>query len=74
MTIALLAALFAVIAACGWLMDRKDRRHDAHVQRLLAWQKDPVYAAQQETRSAEVLYLHPDDDHAWNEQHGRGGE
>jgi hypothetical protein len=67
MTTALLIALVTV--AFVVLLDRKDRRHDRHVTRLLEFRHDPARAALSDMPTAELLYLRPEDDEAWNEQH-----
>jgi hypothetical protein len=67
MTTALLIALVTV--AFVVLLDRKDRRHDRHVTRLLEFRHDPARAALADMPTAELLYLRPEDDEAWNEQH-----
>jgi hypothetical protein len=72
MITALLIAL-AVIAAV-WLLDREDKRHARHVERLLHYRHDPVSAASADTPRAELLYLAPEDDQAWNDQHGKTAE
>ena len=73
MTFALAAALVAVIVAHACLLDRKDRRHSAQVDRLLMWRHDPKTAALPE-KTEGVLYLPPEDDEAWNKAHGKVDE
>lgn len=71
MTIALLAALIAANITWVWLIDRKDKRHDAQLTRLLVHVQAPERAVAHAT-SAPVdgpLYLPPEDDKAWNEHH-----
>jgi hypothetical protein len=41
MTIALLTCLIAVILIAGWLIDRKDKRHDQQLTRLLVHVQAP---------------------------------
>jgi hypothetical protein len=72
MTIALTAALMAAILTSAWLLDRVLKRHDKHVERLLQYRHDPKLAALADMPTAELLYLDPEDDTAWNEQHGQG--
>ena len=63
MTIALLAALVAVNIAYIWHLERKDRRHDSQVNRLIHWAQSPSTAAvEQVSRPSEgPLYRNP-----WN--------
>jgi hypothetical protein len=68
MTLALIAALIVVFVAHAWLIDRKDRRHAAQVDRLLLWRHDPHAAALPEPTDV-PLYLPQEDDEAWNEAH-----
>jgi hypothetical protein len=72
MTIALTVALVAAILTFAWLLDRVLKRHDKHVERLLQYRHDPKLAALADMPTAELLYLDPEDDTAWNEQHGQG--
>jgi hypothetical protein len=65
----LLGCLVLVVLVDRWLADRKDRRHDAQVNRLLHWRHDPAHAALMDVPSAEALYLPPEDDKAWNDHH-----
>jgi hypothetical protein len=74
MTIALLTCLIAVILIAGWLIDRKDKRHDQQLTRLLVHVQAPDRAVAHAI-TAPVdgpLYLPPEDDEAWNTQHGVG--
>lgn len=72
MITALLAALVAVNILYLLVLDRKDKRHDRHVTRLLQYRHDPKTAALADMPTAELLYLPPEDDEAWNERHGAG--
>jgi hypothetical protein len=72
MTIAFIVALTVTITACLIVLDRKDRRHARHVERLLHYQHDPAGAALADMPAAELLYLPPEDDQAWNDHHGTG--
>jgi putative N-acetylmannosamine-6-phosphate epimerase len=69
MIIAFLVALVAVSIAYVVLLDRNLKRHSKHVERLLQYQHDPKVAALADMPSAELLYLPPEDDDAWNDQH-----
>lgn len=69
---ALLIGLFVIILANAWLVDRMLKRHAAHVERLLHWRHDPKAAALADMPPAELLYLPPEDDAAWNEHHRKG--
>lgn len=71
MTIVLLIALVAVNITWVWLVDRKDRRHDVQITRLLVHVQAPQEAVAHATStvSGSVLYLAPEDDQAWNDQH-----
>lgn len=71
MTIALLAALTAVILAFAWLLDRTLKRHSQNVERLLLWRHDPDRAATPAASADVPLYVPPEDDEAWNQLHGR---
>jgi hypothetical protein len=42
MTIALVIALAAVVVIAGWLIDRKDKRHDQQLSRLLVHVQAPA--------------------------------
>lgn len=72
MIYALTAALILQIVMSAWLLDRKDKRHDQHVRALVHWRQDPKTAALADMPTAELLYLPPEDDKAWNEHHGTG--
>lgn len=66
----MLELIVAGVAIAGFLyvMDRKDKRHTAQIDRLLLWRHDPKIAALPESTGA-VLYLQPEDDESWNETH-----
>lgn len=68
---ALIVALITVVVVDRWLLDRKDRRHAAQIDRLMLWRHDPKAAALPETTGDGPLYLPPEDDEAWNEAHGK---
>lgn len=70
MTFALIACLVVFFICHVWLVDRKDKRHHAQIDRLLLWRHDPKAAALPEHTDS-PLYLPPEDDEAWNEAHGR---
>lgn len=72
MTIALIAALVSAVALNAWIMDRKDKRHDTQLTRLLVHVQAPDRAVAHAI-SVPVdgpLYLPPEDDQAWNDHHG----
>lgn len=71
MTVALLVALLALSLGFLVVMDRQSKRHHREVERVLQYRADPKLAALADMPSAEVLYLRPDDDEAWNERHGK---
>jgi hypothetical protein len=74
MTIALLAAFVAVVVIAGWLIDRKDKRHDQQLSRLLVHVQAPREAVAHATSAPRdgLLYLPPEDDEAWNDHHRVG--
>ncbi len=71
MTATLIALLAVTVVSFTWLLDRTLKRHDKHVERLLQYRHDPKVAALADMPAAELLYLDPEDDTAWNDQHGR---
>lgn len=76
MTIALLIALALTVALNAWIADRKDKRHDQQLSRLLVHVQAPDRAVAHAT-SANVdtpLYLPPEDDKAWNDHHRVGDQ
>jgi hypothetical protein len=68
-----LELIFAGLIAAGFLflMDRKDKRHDHQLTRLLVHVQAPDLAVAHATaRDADgPLYLPPEDDEAWREAH-----
>lgn len=76
MLIALLAALVAVITAFLVTLDRRDKRHDAQLTRLLVHVQAPERAVAHATSvvSDGPLYVPPEDDQAWNKHHGIGSD
>lgn len=71
MTLAFLIALVVVNVGWLWLVDRKDKRHDTQLSRLIVH----VQAPEQAVAHAMAipidgpLYIPPEDDEAWNERH-----
>ena len=68
MTIALLAALVAVNLAYVWHLERKDRRHDSQVNRLLHWVHSPATASLEQ---AHVSYDGPRHSNEFREEQAR---
>jgi hypothetical protein len=73
LTITLTAALILTLAGFLVIVDRKDKRHDKQLTRLLVHVQAPERAvAHAITAPADgPLYLPPDDDEAWNTAHGK---
>lgn len=74
MTLMLVVALVAVVIAHIVLLDRRDARERQERADLLQRIQAPQIAVAEHSPRAPTgtpLYLAPDDDKAWNEQHGR---
>jgi hypothetical protein len=71
LTIILTAALMLTLIGFLVLVDRKDKRHDKQIARLLVHVQAPDRAVAHATTAPAdgPLYLPPDDDEAWNAAH-----